>query len=167
MKKTSMSLSFLTVLVALVVALPAFAVSYVEVVSFEAPFKFRVNETTLPAGDYIVEAVDQTNPDDMRIRTPDGEYAVDFHTSAMPDTWDVNEKMGPKAKVVFAEFEGEQYLTEVWIPAHSNGRQVITEAEMEDAEKTEISGAEAREKEMTKKMKKKKKKMKKGEEGSE
>lgn len=145
MKKIWTSLSVVAALAALILALPAHAVSYVEVVSFEAPFDFVVNETTLPAGDYIVEAEDQTDPTDMRIRTPDGEHVVEFHTRQMPDTWDVNEKMGPEAKVVFAEYEDTQYLSEVWIPAHSNGRSVVTEAEMEGAEKTEISAKEVKE----------------------
>lgn len=141
-RKHFVGLSIVLLLAALALpAVPAQAESWNQILEFEAPFAFVVNDTTLPAGTYLVETAEEENAANMRVRTPDADKATYFLTRPLPGTWAADNKTGKRAKVVFAEHEGQQILAEVWVPSHSNGRQVVSEMKLDDAERTEISSS--------------------------
>ena len=139
MKKHLVGLSVLLSL--LILAAPATAVSWSELLEFEAPFAFVVNDTTLPAGSYVVETPDLQDPTKMRVvdaDTRDEMKAVYFATQPVNQSWDVQELDQREPKVVFAEHDGDQILLEVWIPSHTNGREVVSDLDLQKSERTEV-----------------------------
>jgi hypothetical protein len=129
-----LGLSSILAILLLLVAVPALATTPSETLAVNVPFEFIVNETTLPAGTYWITTADEDEPDTMKITNEKTNQAVFFLTQAIPDT-----RSHSKSKVTFLEVEGKHLLSEIWIPAHSQGRQVLETMEG-DFPETVISG---------------------------
>jgi len=73
------------------------------------PFSFYVENTLLPAGDYVVSTVDPFFESTLMIRSVDGGTGVQFLTESV-------EKMQPanRSELVFDVASGQHYLSQVW-----------------------------------------------------
>ena len=146
-KRTLMLSAMVTALFLLFAGTAVYAAGVLEErVEVKVPFDFMVEDDALPAGTYMIYAADEDKPEVMRIESKDGEHNLAFLTK--PISAPVSGvAAGDDSKVVFHERKGEHFLSEVWIPQHSNGRLVIpsdTEKKMakqgHDATRRVISG---------------------------
>lgn len=91
------------------------------------PFPFMVSGHALPPGKYIVAPIGETN-----LRIYGNKQSVIFQTHSA--SGNAPEGTG---KVVFHRYGGAYFLSEVWVPATSTGRQLFTsQAEKELAQST-------------------------------
>lgn len=91
------------------------------------PFPFMVSGHALPPGKYIVTPIGETN---LRIYGDKQSVVFQTHNTSGKSP----EGIG---KVVFHRYGGAYFLSEVWVPATSTGRQLFTsQAEKELAQST-------------------------------
>lgn len=80
------------------------------------PFKFSVSGKTLPAGDYTMIA----GSNQVRIRDAHGK------TVAMVLANDVSGRApGDNGQIIFHCYRDYCFLSEIWVPAELNGRQLL------------------------------------------
>lgn len=86
-------------------------------IEVDVPFDFVVDSATLPAGTYIVEAADATQPGPLVIHDKDDAHEVVFDTEEA-DT----RTPSTKSEVVFDEIDGTYYLCQIWQAGTDEGR---------------------------------------------
>ena len=94
----------------------------VDTVVVDAPFSFVVDGTTLPAGQYDIKPVDDVEAGDnlMEIASADGRTEVMFMTeTSIVDTEPEN------TVVLFKNYDGERYLSAVYLAGNTNGITLI------------------------------------------
>ena len=82
------------------------------------PFLFTAGDTTLPPGKYAVKRISQSS---LIIQSTSKPRAVAI-VSAVGSVQG-GRKSSP-AKLVFRAYEGEHFLSQVWMPGHNAGREV-------------------------------------------
>jgi hypothetical protein len=91
------------------------------------PFRFMVSGHALPPGRYIVTPIGERN-----LRICGNKQSVIFQTHSAS-----GEAPDGTGKVVFHRYGGTYFLSEVWVPATSTGRQLFrSQAEKELARST-------------------------------
>jgi hypothetical protein len=107
-----------------------------DAMTVEIPFEFTVGERSLPAGKYVIGRLSPTSSA-VIVRSDDGgPSAVGMTSGSLHQT-----REDRKAKLVFKQYDGVYFLSQVWIP----GRGVavaITKSEQESA--LAKNGAEAK-----------------------
>lgn len=85
------------------------------------PFSFTVDNTTLPAGNYVINSpVEWMNPQLLEIRQKDGDVAVLFATDdEAPYTSET------KTELVFHRIGDKEFLSEVWMAGSDTGSQLL------------------------------------------
>jgi len=116
-KHVVMSLVSASILAALA-AVPASAQSK-ETMRIEIPFEFILGEETLRAGVYVIERLDPTRPNVLRIKSAEGGKAKNILTQRV-EARDVVES----AKLLFHRYGEQYYLAEVWMSRALNGQRV-------------------------------------------
>ena len=81
------------------------------------PFLFTAGDTTLPPGRYAVKRVSQSS---LVIQNTEMPRAV----AIVSAVGSVGGGRKAAAKLVFRAYEGEHFLSQVWMPGHSAGREV-------------------------------------------
>lgn len=90
----------------------------------KVPFLFTVGNTTLPPGEYRVRRVSQSSL--MIQSTSKPRAAAVFSAVGMVQ----GSRQVSSAKLVFRAYDGEHFLSQVWMPGHNAGRAVpVTQAE--------------------------------------
>jgi hypothetical protein len=84
------------------------------------PFKFEVEGTTLPAGEYVISNPLPASMNMVAIRSENGDHSVFVMT--MPLHWSANSPKKPD--LVFKKFDGTEYLAQIWAAPGSIGNQV-------------------------------------------
>lgn len=82
------------------------------------PFLFTAGETTLPAGKYAVKRISQSSLVIQNLTMPRAVAIVSAVGSVEGGG------RAAAAKLVFRAYEGEHFLSQVWMPGHSAGREV-------------------------------------------
>lgn len=112
---------FLVLAAALVAALLAAPAAQAQIAwNASIPFSFTVADTSLPAGDYLVQEVDQNNPSTFALTNAERDVEVLFKTA--PAGEDLN---GNTPQLQFDVANGEAYLTAVAIPMEDLYRDVL------------------------------------------
>lgn len=83
----------------------------------DVPFLFTAGDTTLPPGRYAVKRVSQSS---LMIQNTEMPRAV----AIVSAVGSVGGGGKAAAKLVFRAYEGEHFLSQVWMPGHSAGREV-------------------------------------------
>lgn len=83
------------------------------------PFLFTAGETTLPAGKYAVKRVSQSSLMIQNLSMPRA-VAIVAAVGSVPG----GSKSNSASKLVFRAYEGEHFLSQVWMPGHNAGREV-------------------------------------------
>jgi hypothetical protein len=94
------------------------------------PHPFIINNTTLPAGKYVVKTVDDNELTVLEIRSADDRTAVIFETI----TAQANQPMS-RSELVFNKVGDKYFLSQVWLEGIDTGNQVLkskTEKKLED-----------------------------------
>jgi hypothetical protein len=115
---------FVGILTVLIVLAPAVFQLPAQSIKLEAdiPFHFVVGSATLPAGRYRVEPI---RPDIMLVRS------ADFRSSAFVQTIGVSAKDSQaEGKLVFKRYGQTYFLSQVWSPGYSTGRE-LTKSRLE------------------------------------
>jgi hypothetical protein len=85
-------------------------------IRINVPFKFQVNRTTLPAGDYSLSPMGGSNEVLLIRGTDKSIMAVNAH--------DVQSgRVSERTKLVFRCYGDRYFLSEIWIAGHERGRQ--------------------------------------------
>jgi hypothetical protein len=84
------------------------------------PFKFEVEGTTLPAGEYVISNPLSDSVNMIAIRSENGEHGVFVMTTPLHWT-DMSPK---KPDLVFKRMDGTEYLTQIWADPGTAGNQV-------------------------------------------
>jgi len=84
------------------------------------PFQFYAADAKLPAGDYRIHVLDDSNPTAMEITSADGATSILFHVR---DT-DVNAAPG-KDELVFNKYGNRYFLAKLFQEGSDRGSQVI------------------------------------------
>lgn len=103
--------------------------------TFDIPFRFSVTGRTLSAGQYSVRRISQSSAA-YAIQSRDGREAVIVLTTA---------SLGgghAEAKLVFNNYGGRHYLSEVWMPGSNRGNHV-PQSKTERALRRELASANA------------------------
>jgi len=98
----------------------------------KVPFKFTVEDTTLPSGDYVISAPEPNDPKILEIRQEKGDLAVLFLTEDAAPT-----QKPVKTELVFDRIGGREFLSQVWVEGSDIGNQLTksrTETKLEKAE---------------------------------
>jgi hypothetical protein len=88
------------------------------VVKFEAPFAFEVENNKLPPGEYTVLVQDGW----LQIQGKDGKGKA--HALTMPVV-SRGEKSVAMSHVVFHNYQGRYFLTEIWASGQEKGRELL------------------------------------------
>ena len=84
----------------------------------DIPFAFSVDNTTLPAGEYILSRTSSdSNIAVLRLRRRDG------HESALVRTNSVSGKIQEQGKLIFVRYGDQYFFAQAWVPADSIGMQ--------------------------------------------
>ena len=103
------------------------------VVKFEAPFAFEVENNKLPAGEYTVLVQGGW----LQIQGKDGKGAA--HSLTIPVV-SRGEKTVAKSHVVFHNYQGRYFLSQVWTSGQEKGRELLeTREEQQLAKHQEMS----------------------------
>lgn len=86
------------------------------IASANIPFAFQVGDTTLPAGNYMV----QDSQSLLRVFQPDGSNSV-FHLTI----YATRPHQTPDARMVFKRYGNTYYLTSVWNAGSTEGRSLV------------------------------------------
>lgn len=116
----------------------AHAQTTAEIVVADIPFDFVIEETTFPAGTYLIRSEDPADPTVMEIESTATETKTTVMTKAIPGTWEPQATDRPE--LVFHEVGDTFFLAEVWVPAHSNARAITT-----PIEESKLGGEKVRE----------------------
>jgi len=84
------------------------------------PHSFVVNNTTLPAGNYVVTVVDTTDLNVLEIRSADDKLAVLFDTEPV----NVN-RLSRKSELVFDQIGDTYFLARVFMSGDEGGNQLL------------------------------------------
>ena len=102
------------------------------VVKFEAPFAFEVENNKLPAGEYTVLVQGGW----LQIQGKDGKGAA--HALTMP-VISRGSKTVAKSHVVFHNYQGRYFLSQIWASGQEKGRELLeTREEQQLAKKQEM-----------------------------
>jgi len=117
--------------------LATFSLSAQQILEVKVPFSFRVGDTLMPAGGYIVDH--SLKPDVLLVRSADLKYTAAVITQA------VQGKGFPAGgKLVFNRYGENYFLSQVWRSGYSQGRRLIpTRAEREVALASRHAGTES------------------------
>ena len=119
---------------ALLIAAPAMA-ALDEPIQAKVPFSFVVEQKTLPAGTYIVEPADNSDPTALVLRTPDNKQRVvilaeESDMRVAPD----------RSELVFDEVGGKYFLCQVWQAGSLEGNALPKNESERALEKTRSMG---------------------------
>jgi len=107
-------------LLALLLAIPALAMSQDEILHVNVPFSFIVRNTNMPAGEYMVTRPSANSPGLLMIRSTKGKHAVycmTYSASLAPG-------VSPKSELVFEKVGGKEFLSQIWQEDSNIGSQV-------------------------------------------
>lgn len=122
-------------LVAGVGAAPASAMA-TGLIKAHIPFKFEVENTRLPAGDYTIQPLGIEDPSVLVMRSAGRKMAMDFLTVATtPD------RKLPSAELVFDRYGKKEFLHAVLVP-DDTGAEVPVSSSERRAEKAAMKAAE-------------------------
>lgn len=97
------------------------------------PFSFTVADTTLPAGDYLVQEVDQNNPSTFALTNADRDIEVLFKTAPAGE-----QRPGEMPRLIFDTIDAAAYLSGVSIPMEQLHRDVLPGDRYEEAMEKEM-----------------------------
>jgi len=101
----------------------------------EVPFQFHVGDRTLPAGDYIIHQLNDSNLTVMEISSADGKM------SALFDVESAQAKTTPeKSELIFNKYGDQYFLSELFDEGEVDGSRLVTSRDEKRASKE--SGAE-------------------------
>ncbi len=127
-------------LLAVVGVLAASAQSLGQVITTNVPFAFRAGDQSLPAGKYTL--VSNLVNGTVLIRADEGKDQMFILTNACGGS-----KASENAKLVFHRYGDQYFLSQVWHPGYSQGRELprsSAEREMARAGQMEIATLEVR-----------------------
>lgn len=101
---------------------PSFAIGD-ELVKAHIPFSFHIANTTLPAGDYVIRATEDTDPNLLEIRKDDGGAEMFFLTLSANGSTKVDEP-----RLVFDQRGEEKFLRQILLPG-GMGNELTVSAE--------------------------------------
>jgi hypothetical protein len=110
----------LALLTTLWIAGPARADEGEALLEVHVPFSFVVENTTLPAGDYLVRELEATPARELEISSRDGAHRVLFLTESVNNT-----DPAAKSEVVFNEYGNRKFLAQVWTAGSFVGEQLV------------------------------------------
>ncbi len=108
MKRTTFHVAVAVAAFAVAGIVPAVLAQGEGPIDVNIPFSFRVDRTTLPAGEYVVTSTESDEFGPMTLTSKDGRESVDFLTEPSDVTMPVS-----KSELVFHELDGKDYLAEV------------------------------------------------------
>ena len=103
-------------------------------VTFRAPFTFQVENTKLPAGEYVI--LEQAGW--LQIQAKDGKGKMQVLT--LPVT-NHNQKTGEGSQVIFHNYAGRFYLAQIWASGQEKGRELLESKEEQQLAKREKMAA--------------------------
>jgi len=117
---------FAVAIAVILIAIPAMAEAKI---AAKIPFEFHAGDTTLPAGEYVIEVLSALN---IRVTNKDtGEAAVVQTPIPISEAAPLR-----SAKLVFSRYGSEYFLAEAWWAERSNGRAILkTNLEVELAKR--------------------------------
>jgi hypothetical protein len=83
------------------------------------PFRFTVADTSLPAGEYTIKRVDDTNPGALEIRSANNRVSVVFLTESAQA-----EHSPTKSDLVFNKVGSRYFLSQVWEQGDKTGEEL-------------------------------------------
>jgi hypothetical protein len=98
----------------------------------KVPFTFHIENTKLPAGEYMIRAIDSAAPLDLILTNLKDTVDVDFLTSA---AWTDSPSTQPELE--FQKFGNEYFLSRIWLENQNRGFAVL---ESRRQQKLEASG---------------------------
>lgn len=130
MKTKMLMLSTALAMLFLVSGIPGYAVVAGRI-NADIPFSFTVENTTLPAGKYVISAPVESDPQVLEIHQENGDLSVLFLTeeaaSHMRET---------RTELVFHRIGDKEFLSQVWMAGSSTGSRLIpsrTEKKMQES----------------------------------
>ena len=85
------------------------------------PFKFTVEQTTLPAGTYVIASPVTSDSNMLEIRQENGDLSVLFLTESM----DPERESVPKTELVFDRVGTHDFLRQVWEEGNAQGEELL------------------------------------------
>jgi hypothetical protein len=90
-------------------------------IEVSVPFTFVVENTTLPAGKYVIKAIDDLNPSVLELRSANGHTSVLFETDAALTQ---DGQPATKTELVFDKVGDKSFLSQVWLAGSGSGSQL-------------------------------------------
>jgi len=117
--------------------LATFSLSAQQSLEAKVPFSFRVGNTFMPAGHYIVAHTNNANT--LVVRSFDQKHSATVMAQAVQAG-----STPTKGHLVFNRYGENYFLSQVWRPGYNQGRQLIpTRAERELASASPKAGTES------------------------
>lgn len=126
---------FLFVAAALLAALLIAPAAHAQIAwNANIPFDFTVADTTLPAGDYLVQEVDQNDPSTFALTDRDRGIEVLFKTAPAAE-----QRPGDTPRLTFDATQGQAFLTGISIPGEQLHRDVLPGDKYESAKDDQMA----------------------------
>ena len=104
------------------------------VVTFRAPFAFQVENTKLPAGEYVI--LEQAGW--VQIQAKDGKGKMQVLTLPVASR---NQQTAEGTEVIFHNYAGRFYLAQIWASGQDKGRELLESKEEQQLAKREKMAA--------------------------
>ncbi|HVO80408.1 MAG TPA: hypothetical protein VMT28_06745 [Terriglobales bacterium] len=99
-----------------------------DVLKVKVPFNFNIGTQTFPAGEYSLRSL---LPHTMHLRNQSGQVLTSIATNSIESS-----EVSKSVKLVFNGYAGQYFLTQIWTPGDSTGRELVkSSAEIELAKK--------------------------------
>jgi hypothetical protein len=122
----------LTIAAALFAALLIAPLAHAQVtLEAQVPFAFTVNDTTLPAGEYLITEVDQNDPSAFALTNAEKDVEVIFRTMNSGEHVEMETTDEKRSELVFMTAGDRAFLTEINIPGEALTREVVTDQDYE------------------------------------
>ena len=119
MRKIAYQLLIASLFVAVLAPMAAWAQTE-DHLNVDVPFQFRAGNTLLPAGRYLVEPVDESEPNVLVFR------GINNHAVAIVSTLPTERSTYPdKSDLKFDKVGNQEVLTKIWVAGEEQGYQLL------------------------------------------
>jgi hypothetical protein len=119
MKKQAFRIIVALSLFGMLAGLSVYAQDLNDEIDVNIPFKFTVENTTLPPGKYIIRRVFSDDPQALTIQSANFSVAVDFLTNSAE-----TEQTPNKTHLLFNEVGNRYFLSQIWTQGENIGSQL-------------------------------------------